>query len=236
MRAMISAVIDPGHGGVDAGAVGKSGLKEKDVVLKIARKIARRANGVTLSREKDVYMSLFARAAPPPEKAAGLFISLHVNSALSAAAGGVETQIYNRGGESEKLGAALQSALVRATGLGDRGVRLRPDLALLRLAQRPAAVVEIGFLSNETEEKRLMSDAFLNQCAAAIAEVIGSYSGEGRNPCVENLIRDGVADDPDYWQKVFEDRERVKLDRLRRLLGRYHQKLSAPATGRQRPR
>jgi N-acetylmuramoyl-L-alanine amidase len=76
-------VIDPGHGGEDPGAIGRLGLKEKDITLDIARRLKRRLQGrfrVVLTREDDRTVPLRQRVEVANAKRADLFISIHVNS------------------------------------------------------------------------------------------------------------------------------------------------------------
>jgi N-acetylmuramoyl-L-alanine amidase len=78
-------VIDPGHGGIDPGATGRSGLKEKDVVLDIAKRLRDKLSmtgkyRVLLTREEDRKVFLKERVAFAKENRADLFISTHVNS------------------------------------------------------------------------------------------------------------------------------------------------------------
>jgi len=94
-------VIDPGHGGIDPGATGRQGLKEKDVVLDIARRLRDKLIGsgnyrVLLTREDDRKMFLKERVAFAKENRADLFISIHIN-ALPPGAGNlnyVETYYF----------------------------------------------------------------------------------------------------------------------------------------------
>ncbi len=93
-------VIDPGHGGKDPGAIGPRGLREKDVALQIARKLASRLKNelgleVFLTRNKDVFLTLEQRSAFAESKKADLFISIHANAADSKQAKGVETFYLN---------------------------------------------------------------------------------------------------------------------------------------------
>lgn len=93
-------VIDPGHGGDDTGAVGKSGLKEKDVVLDIALELARiiKKNTdieVILTRDSDTTLKLSERAAMAREKKADLFISIHANANKNKKFSGVEVYYLN---------------------------------------------------------------------------------------------------------------------------------------------
>ncbi len=78
-------VIDPGHGGIDPGATGHQGLKEKDVVLDIARRLRDKLAGsgkyrVLLTRDEDKKVYLKERVAFAKENRADLFISIHINS------------------------------------------------------------------------------------------------------------------------------------------------------------
>jgi N-acetylmuramoyl-L-alanine amidase len=92
-------VIDPGHGGRDAGAVGPHGLREKTVALAIARKLADRlrAQGlsVVLTRDRDVFVSLDERTRIANEAHADLFVSIHCNAARRRNLSGVETWTLN---------------------------------------------------------------------------------------------------------------------------------------------
>jgi N-acetylmuramoyl-L-alanine amidase len=92
-------VIDPGHGGRDAGAVGPHGLREKNVTLAIARKLANRlrAQGlsVVLTRDRDVFVSLDDRTRIANEAHADLFVSIHCNAARRRNLSGVETWTLN---------------------------------------------------------------------------------------------------------------------------------------------
>jgi N-acetylmuramoyl-L-alanine amidase len=87
-------VIDPGHGGKDAGAVGKNGINEKTIVLKIAKKLARRINHTThmraiLTREGDEYVSLRNRLAIARKNRADIFIAIHADAYMHDRASGV---------------------------------------------------------------------------------------------------------------------------------------------------
>jgi N-acetylmuramoyl-L-alanine amidase len=92
-------VIDPGHGGKDPGAIA-FGLKEKDIVLDIAKKLApviakELGCEVLLTRESDVFISLEERTAIANSENADLFVSLHINAHTSANVRGIETYYLN---------------------------------------------------------------------------------------------------------------------------------------------
>jgi len=95
-RSRWHVVLDPGHGGKDPGAVGASGLVEKDVVLDIAlrlREIMRNEPywQVTMTRERDVFIPLEERTAIANAKNADLFVSIHANAAERPDLQGIET-------------------------------------------------------------------------------------------------------------------------------------------------
>lgn len=93
-------VIDPGHGGKDPGAIGPGGLREKDIVLDIAKrlgKILREDKGleVIYTRDKDLFVPLNERTEIANSKGADLFISIHVNASRRRSARGIETYFLN---------------------------------------------------------------------------------------------------------------------------------------------
>ena len=87
-------IIDPGHGGKDPGAIGRAGVKEKDVVLDIAlrldRLLRRKGFKVRMTRDKDVFVSLKKRTEIASRSKADLFISIHANSSPSRGVRGLE--------------------------------------------------------------------------------------------------------------------------------------------------
>jgi N-acetylmuramoyl-L-alanine amidase len=93
-------VVDAGHGGKDPGAIGPSGVMEKDVTLAMAKRLARRLEKdlgcqVILTRDKDVFLPLEERTAIANRVGADLFISIHANASKNRSAQGVETYYLN---------------------------------------------------------------------------------------------------------------------------------------------
>ena len=89
-------VLDPGHGGRDPGAIGPGGIKEKDVVLRIAKKLAKKLKRkmgvkVILTRHDDSYIPLEDRTAIANAHDADLFISIHTNASHNRRVRGIET-------------------------------------------------------------------------------------------------------------------------------------------------
>ncbi|MBI5191430.1 MAG: N-acetylmuramoyl-L-alanine amidase [Nitrospirae bacterium] len=93
-------VLDPGHGGHDSGAVGKYGLKEKDVVLDIGKRLRDLIEDslgckVVMTRDTDVFVELNDRPRLASQKEASLFISIHANASRNRSARGIETYLLN---------------------------------------------------------------------------------------------------------------------------------------------
>ena len=127
-----TVVIDPGHGGRDAGAIGPSGIKEKDVVLDIGLRLQRMIEttlGVraVMTRSSDVFLPLEERAAIANRHKADFFISLHVNAAPQSRAIGSETYFLSR--EPSDRGARA-SAVRENTVLTLEGIGLKEQESL----------------------------------------------------------------------------------------------------------
>lgn len=93
-------VVDAGHGGKDPGAIGPSGVKEKDITLALAKRLAVRLEKelgcqVILTRDKDVFLPLEERTAIANRVGADLFLSIHANASNNRKAQGVETYYLN---------------------------------------------------------------------------------------------------------------------------------------------
>lgn len=98
----IRVMIDPGHGGKDPGAIGPTGLKEKDVVLAIGRLVRdklERIGGfdVRMTRNADVFIPLENRTLMANEAGASIFVSLHINASRDRRTEGVSTYVLSRG-------------------------------------------------------------------------------------------------------------------------------------------
>ncbi|MEW5806073.1 MAG: N-acetylmuramoyl-L-alanine amidase [Acidobacteriota bacterium] len=112
-------VIDPGHGGDETGAEGKSGIFEKDIVLDIAVRLKRQLQKVQglkviLTRDRDLTMSLDERTAIANHNRADLFISIHVNASRGKKVNGAETYFlsYEAADEEIRALAALENNVV----------------------------------------------------------------------------------------------------------------------------
>jgi N-acetylmuramoyl-L-alanine amidase len=133
MRPVRRVVIDPGHGGKDPGAIGAGKLREKDVVLRISRELARelRRGGldVYLTREGDAFHELQARTDAANRWRGDLFVSVHANSARRRAAAGVETYLLDTRYDNQTARVAARENGISVGELSD----LQRILASLRL-------------------------------------------------------------------------------------------------------
>jgi N-acetylmuramoyl-L-alanine amidase len=222
-----TVVIDPGHGGDDAGGKGAGGAVEKDVVLEIARRLktaleSRLGVRVLLTRDGDDGLSIDRRTALANNNKAGLFISLHANTSARPTLAGV--QVFSLDLSNYRTQAqALQDSrrVVPLVGGGSRVIDPMPwDLAQIpfadesasfggllvqRFAERsvplaptpavlaplralvganmPAVLIELGFLSNADDEKRLgNAEALSNMIEAMVAAVTDARRGLSGEP------------------------------------------------------
>ncbi len=125
VRAGIRVMIDPGHGGKDPGAIGPTGLKEKDVVLAIGRLVREKLErlggfDVRMTRDDDVFIPLENRTLMANEAAAAIFVSLHINASRNRATEGVSTYVLSRGAsDRETLELAARENGVSVRKLSD---------------------------------------------------------------------------------------------------------------------
>lgn len=179
-----TVVIDPGHGGRDPGGIGWLGVKEKDVTLAIARLVELEALSeselkIVLTRRSDVYVPLRQRTALANHLNAALYLSIHANIHSDKRVRGVETLLPEdwKGHSTRSLALAhdLQVSLVGGLGSRDRGVKYQR--LYLRWSQVPAALVEVGFLSNPEEARLLQSFYYQDRVARAILAGIKEFLG-----------------------------------------------------------
>ncbi|EEG77667.1 N-acetylmuramoyl-L-alanine amidase [Dethiobacter alkaliphilus] len=173
--------IDPGHGGTDPGAVGVSGLPEKDVVLDVSLRVADklRAEGaqVIMTRDTDVFIPLSQRVNIAQNAGAEVFVSVHANAHPNPATGGTETYYFRNkasASASFNLASYLQNELVRGLGLRDIGVK-HGNFLVIRQTSMPSALVELGFLSNSHEESLMRTSEFRQNSADAIVRGLKNY-------------------------------------------------------------
>ena len=170
---MPTVIIDPGHGGMDPGAVYK-GRQEKDDNLRLALAVGEllSQNGVDVlyTRTDDVYDSPYRKAMIANESGADYLISFHRNaSPIAGNASGIETLVYADRGVAAQMARDINRELA-ALGFRDIGVIERPGLAVLRRSRMPAVLIETGFIDNDADN--LKFDEEFEEIAAAMGRLI----------------------------------------------------------------
>ena len=169
--------IDPGHGGVDNGAV-QNGVLEDEINLQISKKIEAKlkAKGVEvkMSRYDDTYLSLTDRTYMANKEGSDVFVSIHQNSATNSSAKGIETYYYSTRQDSKELATDIQNDLIQATNATDRGVKTA-NYAVIKTASMSSSLVECGFISNPTEAQNLSSSSYQDKVAEGIVNGIMDY-------------------------------------------------------------
>lgn len=169
--------IDAGHGGDDPGALG-NGLKEKDLTLKIALKVQRilQSKGieVVMSRTTDKFLELREISSLANSSGADAFASIHINSATTTAAYGIETYYYPNRMDSKPLADSVQKQLISSTGAYDRRVKTA-DFHVVRETKMPSILAECGFISNKSEAIKMNTSTYQELLANGISNGITNY-------------------------------------------------------------
>ena len=162
---------DAGHGGSDSGAVSKDGLKEKDLNIKVVNHAyAYIKEYYTCHQYKDVTGdSLNTITKRANNWNADLFVSVHFNA---GGGDGFEALVYGAG--NKPLGQMFEK-YVKAVGQNSRGVKYRPDLAVLRNTTMPAVLNEIAFIDNKKDIQDWNSDAELKVMGEALAKAAADW-------------------------------------------------------------
>jgi len=177
-------VVDAGHGGRDYGAQ-VTGLDEKDLVLSISRQTARALRNagacVVETRSADTNLvhpgpkpcnlqrkNLEARVTLAERSDAGIFLSIHANKFSDPSAHGAQVFVgENPDAERQLLGTCLHSELTTLSG-SRRELNTTRDLYLMRNLKIPAALIEVGFISNPAERARMLQPRYQRELAQGI--------------------------------------------------------------------
>ena len=181
-------VVDAGHGGRDYGAISPYGTREKDVVLDIARRVARdleeRGLEVILTRNTDTFVPLEKRANIANKKRADLFVSIHANASASRRLRGFEVYTLSEATDDEVL--ALERAENSPPGL-EKSFFEKPSTALKAIVwdlkeseNRDVSIRTAGKISGSVErsvpvgDKRVRSAQFyvlkMTECPSVLVE------------------------------------------------------------------
>ena len=214
-------IIDPGHGGKDPGAVGYRGTKEKDIVLDVSKRLAKKIERnsktkVILTREEDIFLRLQDRTKFANANEGDLFISIHTNAAEDRRASGFETFLIGPNkneaavrvaarenaalelegfsgkkltnedlikatiaqsafaAKSEEFASLVQNEIKKRVQRKDRGVKQAGFYVLMGASMRNV-LIELGFISNPNEEKKLNSSSYRDMLATSIYYAVLKY-------------------------------------------------------------
>ena len=177
-------VIDPGHGGVDSGAVGVTGLKEKEVTLEVGERLKKMLEDagavVIMTRSGDQSVSNINRIKMANDAEADVYLSIHANAYSNPDSNGTETFYCSKNSNrdaSKYLAQQLQRELIAELDLRDRGVKTR-SFYVLKETEMPSALVELAFLSNEKEEELLRKPETRVGAAEALFRGLEAYLRE----------------------------------------------------------
>lgn len=183
--------INPGHDlGYDSGAISpRTGLRECEVAAHVGALVKHylEAAGCTceLMQSDNLAPTSIGRSRYADRQGltvtetandwnADIFVSIHCNSAEAEEACGTETFAYALdGGEGEKLATCIQDQIIDAFNTVDRGVKANPKLLVLKYTEMPAVLVELGFISNASDEELLATRQ--DDFARAIARGVTDY-------------------------------------------------------------
>lgn len=174
---------------VTTGATGVSSKKKEsqinlEVALKLKSELQSRGYTVVMTRtSQNVNLSNQQRAAIGNQNKAGAVIHLHCDSLDNSSTRGAHTIAITKNNpycsglysSSSSLAKKVIQAYCKETGIKNRGVSYRDDLTGLNWSKVPAIYIEMGFISNPTEDQSLSSDSFQKKCAKGIADGIDQY-------------------------------------------------------------
>lgn len=180
-----TVVVDAGHGGIDGGVVGSSGVKESDINLEMAKILKSMLEDlnyrVVMTRESQEALSNIKRIDMQMRKEIILsaspvtVISLHVNRFSDSSRRGVQV-FYDDTKKGKDFAEAMQKHL-NETINAEYGSRsdyeaIAGDLYITKCADVPSIIIECGFISNAEDEKLLLDDSYRNDLCARIAELV----------------------------------------------------------------
>ena len=186
-------VLDSGHGGDDPGKIGVNQAKEKDVNLKIAKKIKKRLKKkgwrVVMTREKDIMLGdpeagnrkihdMKARVELINKTIPQAAVSIHQNSYQDEQIHGAQVFYYSHSEEGKRMAEVMQKALLKVDADNTRQAKANDTYYLLKRTEVPTIIIECGILSNPEEAAKLIDSEYQKNMADAIVE--------GIIACVEN--------------------------------------------------
>ncbi|WP_414042845.1 N-acetylmuramoyl-L-alanine amidase [Macrococcus sp. EM39E] len=164
-------MIDPGHGGNDQGASSKDGTIEKNITLRtslmLKQKLENVGASVIMTRNNDEYVKLKNRKG-----VADVFLSIHADALESSSPHGLTVYYHH---ENQKvLADTLHMAINQKALLSDRGVR-QDNFQVIRQTKTPAVLLELGYISNPTDEKLMNNKVYRQIITTSIVDGLRNY-------------------------------------------------------------
>lgn len=186
-----TVVIDPGHGGIDGGAISVLGDEEQEInlniSLKLRDKLKSKGIGVVMTRETDTGLygendrnkkvaDMKARCSLINEVNPDIMVSVHQNNYSSEGVKGAQVFFYSHSPEGEKAAVILQKYLREGLDKNnERKAKKNDNYYILINVKCPAVIAECGFLSNYSEAELLKSDEYQEKVAQALCDGICEY-------------------------------------------------------------
>lgn len=172
----LTIVVDAGHGGYDRGTTGIQGTDEKLLTLMTAESLAAKLKAaganVVMTRDSDTFISLRKRASIGQQSGADAFISLHYDANPDSSITGFTT--YYTYSNQKDIAISVNEGLASAVSLRDRGAQ-PANFLVLRENKANSILIELGFLSNPTEERMLTTEMFREQATHGIYQGLLDY-------------------------------------------------------------
>lgn len=172
-------LLDPGHGGKDSGTIGTRGTLEKKLTLRTAKLLYDKLTGagakVFFTRNGDQYIPLGSRVMSTNYFSADAFISIHYDSIQDQSISGMTSYYYAP--FQKELALAIHNSTIKQTNIIDRGVRVG-DYFVLRENSKKAVLLELGYLSNPSEELLVLSNQYQENVTNGIYQGILNYFTE----------------------------------------------------------
>jgi N-acetylmuramoyl-L-alanine amidase len=177
---VIKVIIDPGHGGKDPGTL-YGDIFEKDITFVISQKVekllTKEGYTVLMTREGDSFINKYGRVEFANKQDTALYVSIHCNFLEYGKANGIEIYYGAKGNADKLLASEIHKEIIKETGAADRGKKPE-DYVVIRDVKAPAVLVEVGYLSDEEERKKLGMDDYQDKLAVGITKGILNFFEE----------------------------------------------------------
>lgn len=191
MIKILKIIEDSGHGGFDGGAIHKS-LKEKDLTLRIGKKVVKllkQYEGVKVKsiRTTDKTVSLKERTDIANKWGADLYLSIHINAGGGT---GFESFIFSNLSDSsrtKKIQKSIHESIIKETKVNDRGMK-KANFHVLRETKMDAILTENLFIDNSKDYELLSDDKFLDKIALGHVKGISSFYGLKKKKSTSNTV------------------------------------------------